>query len=164
MIPDGLLAAAEAVVSTCAEARLRLAVAESCTGGMICACLTAVPGASAVLERGFVTYANAAKAEMLGVSDTVLQQHGAVSAETAAAMAAGALAASHADLALAVTGIAGPGGGGPDKPVGLVYLAVARKGGGAPVVERRHFPGHRAGIRLATVARGLELLRDSAIS
>jgi len=109
-------------------ARLRLALAESCTGGMVAAALTDIAGSSDVVERGFVTYSNEAKAELLGVPMKLIREQGAVSERVAVAMAEGALARSHADLAVAVTGIAGPGGATADKPVGLVHLACARRG------------------------------------
>ncbi len=138
------------------------ATAESCTGGLIAAALTHVPGSSDVVERGFVTYSNAAKAEMLGVDPAVIAAHGAVSETVAAAMAAGALARSVADVAVAVTGVAGPGGGSADKPVGLVWFGYARRGAGAARTERRVFPGDRTAVRAATVARAFELLREAA--
>ncbi len=155
---EELIALAGQVVAVQAQARRRIVTAESCTGGLVAACLTAVAGSSAVVERGYVTYSNQAKEQDLGVAAEILTVHGAVSAETAAAMARGALCRSPAELALAITGIAGPGGGSPEKPVGLVYLALAGRGVGAPRVECHHFPGDRAAVRYATVRRGLELL------
>ncbi|GAB5471773.1 MAG: hypothetical protein Kilf2KO_48030 [Rhodospirillales bacterium] len=143
------------------RAGLTLATAESCTGGLIAACLTEVPGSSAVVERGFVTYSNAAKQELLGVAPGLLRDKGAVSAEVAEAMAEGALHRSPADRAVSVTGIAGPGGATPSKPVGLVFLAVARKGG-ATRVEKRIFPGSRAAVRLASLELALALLEEAA--
>jgi len=134
---------------------LKLVTAESCTGGLIAACLTELAGASHVLERGFVTYSNAAKTELLGVSEALITEHGAVSKEVASAMAQGALARSRADIAVAVTGIAGPGGGTAEKPVGLVFIAGARRGG-ALRVERHTFPGDRGAIRSATVKAALD--------
>ena len=153
-----LAAAAASLLSACEAAGLTIATAESCTGGLIAATLTEIPGSSAVFERGFVTYSNAAKVEVLGVPGALIQEHGAVSTEVAGAMAAGALSRSSADLALAVTGIAGPGGGTPEKPVGLVHLAAAR--GGRPVLlkEARYGDIGRTAIRLATVADALALL------
>jgi nicotinamide-nucleotide amidase len=130
--------------------------AESCTGGLIAAALTAIPGSSAVFLCGHVTYSNEAKIRMLGVPPELLVAHGAVSAPIAASMAEGALAASGAGLALSVTGVAGPGGGTPDKPVGLVFLGVARAG--RPVrVERHVFAGGRAEVRAASARRALAL-------
>ena len=140
---------------------LRLATAESCTGGMIAAALTDIAGSSDVVERGFVTYSNEAKTEMLGVPADLIAKFGAVSEQVAREMAQGALRHAHADVTVAVTGIAGPGGGSTEKPVGLVYLAAARKGGETRC-ERKVFPGDRAAIRRATVARALEMLAEAA--
>ena len=120
--------AAERVLHACRKRRLKVATAESCTGGLIAATLTAIAGSSDVVERAFVTYANEAKREMLGVPWEALMGYGAVSDPVARAMAAGALVRSGADLAVSVTGVAGPGGGSAEKPVGLVHLAAARKG------------------------------------
>jgi nicotinamide-nucleotide amidase len=136
-----------------------VATAESCTGGLIAAAITDVPGSSGWFERGFVTYSNDAKVEMLGVQPATLARHGAVSEPTAAEMAAGAIARSRADLAVAVTGIAGPDGGTPDKPVGTVCFAWARRGGGVETAAHR-FPGDRAAVRAATVAAALQGLVD----
>jgi nicotinamide-nucleotide amidase len=135
-----------------------IATAESCTGGMIAASLTDIAGSSAIFDRGFVTYSNEAKQEMLGVRAETLARHGAVSPETAREMAAGALARSRAHLALSVTGIAGPGGGSADKPVGLVWFAVAGKS--VELEAFRHvFPGpDRAAIRAAAVQAGLAIM------
>lgn len=152
-----LTAKAEALLQRCRAEKLTLATAESCTGGMIAACLTSVAGSSDVVERGFVTYSNEAKMEMIAVPAELIAAHGAVSAEVAEAMAAGAIAASRADLAVAVTGIAGPGGATADKPVGLVYLAVCRRGRPASH-QRRVFPGDRRAVRLATTDCALTLL------
>ncbi len=158
-----LSALAAQVVGAFQAAGKTLVVAESCTGGLIAGALTGVAGASAVLERGWVTYSNRAKEEELGVDPAILAQHGAVSAETAAAMAAGALdhAPAGVAVALSVTGIAGPGGGSRDKPVGLVWFGVKRQGAGAPGVERHVFSGERAEIRRAAVLCGLKLLLDA---
>jgi nicotinamide-nucleotide amidase len=136
---------------------LHLASAESCTGGLIAAACTAIAGSSDWFERGFVTYSNAAKTEMLGVDAALIAAHGAVSAEVARAMAEGALTRSHADLAVAVTGIAGPTGGSRDKPVGTVWLALARKGRAANA-ELLRLQGDRAAIRSQTVAQALQRL------
>jgi nicotinamide-nucleotide amidase len=124
---------ADALIAAAKARQVTIATAESCTGGLIAAAITAIPGASAVLERGFVTYSNAAKTEMLGVPAELIQRKGAVSQEVALAMVDGALKHSRADIAVAVTGIAGPDGGSEDKPVGLVHIAAGRRGG-----ERRH--------------------------
>jgi len=150
---------ASALLALCRAAGLKLATAESCTGGIIAAALTDIPGSSEVLERGVVTYSNASKSELLGVPSSLITRHGAVSAEVAEAMALGALARAPVDLALAVTGIAGPGGATPTKPVGLVYLAAIRAGEPARV-ERHVFSGDRHAIRAAAAARGLELLME----
>jgi nicotinamide-nucleotide amidase len=138
-------------------AGLKIATAESCTGGMIAAALTDHAGSSAVFERGFVTYSNPAKAEVLGVPASTLERNGAVSEPVARAMAEGALARSNADLTVAVTGIAGPGGGSADKPVGLVHFATARRNGGT-LAEHKVFPGDRAAVRWATLEHALALL------
>ena len=138
----------------------KIATAESCTGGLIAAMLTEIPGSSDVVDRGFVTYSNGAKADLLGVEESLLAAHGAVSAEVASAMVRGALARSAADVAVAVTGIAGPGGATANKPVGLVYLACA--GRSKPLTVARHvFPGDRAAVRLATVDRAFDLLEQA---
>ena len=141
----------------------KIATAESCTGGLIAAALTAVPGSSDVVERGFVTYSNTAKSSCLGVPVGLVQHHGAVSAEVAAAMAEGAVARSEADLAVAVTGVAGPGGGSADKPVGLVHVAVATRAGGvrSARVLRLGDIG-RGAVRMATVETALAMLREVA--
>jgi nicotinamide-nucleotide amidase len=152
---------AETVLSRCRARRLMLATAESCTGGMIAAALTDIAGSSDVVERGFVTYSNAAKTDLLGVPPALIAAHGAVSAEVAAAMAEGALAHAPVDLAVSVTGIAGPGGATPGKPVGLVYLGIVRRGA-AVRTERQVFPGDRAAVRRAAVERALTLLADAA--
>jgi nicotinamide-nucleotide amidase len=133
----------------------QVAVAESCTGGLIAAAITDIAGSSGWFDRGFVTYSNEAKVELLGVASETLAARGAVSEETARQMAAGALARSAADVAVAVTGIAGPGGGSPDKPVGTVCLAWARRGG-TPEAVTRHFAGDRSEVRRATVEAALE--------
>jgi nicotinamide-nucleotide amidase len=132
----------------------RLATAESCTGGLIAAACTERSGSSAWFERGFVTYSNEAKTEMLGVDATLIAAHGAVSEPVARAMAEGALARSHAEVAVAVTGVAGPAGGSPDKPVGTVWLAWAALGADT-VAVRCQFSGDRAAVRQATVQRAL---------
>jgi len=138
---------------------LRIAAAESCTGGMIAAACTSLAGSSDWFERGFVTYSNEAKSEMLGVDAALIAAHGAVSDAVVRAMAEGALAHSAADLAVAVTGIAGPGGAVPGKPVGTVWLATARRGG-ATVAERLQLDGDRAAVRAQTVEAALQRLLD----
>jgi nicotinamide-nucleotide amidase len=153
--------AAEALLAACRAKHLTLATAESCTGGMIAAALTDIAGSSDVVERGFVTYSNGAKTEMLGVPAALIAAHGAVSAEVAQAMAEGVLAHAPVDLAVSVTGIAGPGGATPGKPVGLVHLGIIRRGGAA-TTERHVFPGSRSEVRHAAVVRALALLAAAA--
>jgi nicotinamide-nucleotide amidase len=154
--PARSLELARQILDVCERQQLRLATAESCTGGLIVACLTEIPGSSSVVDRGYVTYDDRAKREVLGVPADLLARVGAVSEEVARAMAEGALTRAGVDLAIAVTGIAGPGGATPTKPVGLVYLAVARKGAPSDH-ERRVFPGDRRAVRLATLDAALEL-------
>lgn len=148
---------AELLQMICVNRRLRIATVESCTGGLIAGAITEIPGASDYFDRGFVTYSNAAKAE-LGVPADLIERFGAVSAEVAIAMAEGALATSGTDFTLSVTGIAGPGGGTPEKPVGLVHFGVARRG--EPThQERVVFPDNgRSGIRQAAVLAALQLM------
>jgi len=155
---DDIAAEAASLLDSYRKAGLRLVTAESCTGGLVAACLTDIAGSSDVVDRGFVTYSNEAKIEALGVPPELLQKHGAVSPHVARAMAEGALQHSRADVAVAVTGIAGPSGGTPTKPVGLVYLAALRRAGEA-AVERHHFHGDRRAVRLESVAAAFDLLR-----
>ena len=154
---DYLHALAEDALGKCREAGLTVATAESCTGGLLSAALTAVAGSSDVFERGFVTYSNTAKTELIGVPESLLASVGAVSEDVAVAMAKGALEHASVQLALAVTGIAGPGGGSESKPVGLVHLALARAGDGVRH-ERRLFAGDREAIRIGATAAALRLL------
>jgi nicotinamide-nucleotide amidase len=149
--------AAERVLTSCRKRRLKLVTAESCTGGLVAAALTAIAGSSDVVDRGFVTYSNEAKHEMLGVALDTLEKHGAVSEPTARAMARGALTHSLSDLSVSVTGVAGPGGGSADKPVGLVHFAAARTGFEL-VAEHHVFPGDRDGIRRLATLTALALL------
>lgn len=146
------------------QRRWMLATAESCTGGLIAGACTDLSGSSNWFERGFVTYSNEAKTELLGVAAELIERHGAVSAEVASAMAGGALTRSRAQVAVAVTGVAGPTGGTPDKPVGLVWFGFALPD--RVVTEKMHFPGDRTAVRAATVrhalARLLELTSSSA--
>src|ERR1700709_1396186 len=135
MLDDRLLTEPEAVLASCRAGGFRLATAESCTGGLIAAALTAIAGSSDVVDRGFVTYSNDAKNQMIGVPMPLIEAFGAVSEEVARAMAEGTLARSRAAIAISVTGVAGPGGGSPDKPVGLVCFGLASTGK-TPVVER----------------------------
>jgi len=150
---------AKSVLSACEERGLMLATAESCTGGMIAAALTAIPGSSSVVERGFVTYTNNAKHEMLGVPMELLERVGAVSEEVARAMAEGVLRAAPVQVSVSVTGIAGPGGATPEKPVGLVHIAVAKADR-----ETRHgryvFSGNRDAVRFQAVDAALTLILD----
>ena len=154
-----LLPAATALIALCTERKLKIATAESCTGGLIAAALTEVPGSSLVVDRGFVTYSNGAKIELLGVSAELIGRAGAVSAEVARAMVEGAIARSDADLAVAVTGIAGPDGGTAEKPVGLVHYAAMRRGGAATHAEHRFGDIGRAKVRLAAAREALAMLR-----
>ncbi|AHB48802.1 competence damage-inducible protein A [Hyphomicrobium nitrativorans NL23] len=161
VLPD-LVPVAERLISDLRAQGLKLATAESCTGGLIAALFTEVAGASDVFERGFVTYTNAAKIGQLGVDLETLLRYGAVSAETAEAMANGALRCSAADVTLSVTGIAGPGGGSADKPVGLVYLGHAFRGRPTQTLELRLGQDRtRSAIREKTVAEALALLGRS---
>lgn len=143
------------------RAGMMVALAESCTGGMVAVALTDVPGSSAVVDRGFVTYSNEAKTEMLGVPAELIQRHGAVSEPVAAAMAEGALAASRADVAIAVTGVAGPGGT-PQKPEGLVHFACIRRGAPVETLRRDFGPLGRDRVRDASVEQALDLLIAAA--
>jgi nicotinamide-nucleotide amidase len=158
MFPPDLVARATDLIARYRQAGLMAATAESCTGGLIAALLTEIPGSSTMLERGFVVYSNAAKQELLGVPAETLARHGAVSEQTARAMAEGALKNSRADVAVSVTGVAGPDGGSAEKPVGLVHFACARRG--APTVAREERFGDigREAVRLASVRVGLDLL------
>jgi nicotinamide-nucleotide amidase len=151
----------ERLLQSLREAGLMIATAESCTGGLIAGLLTEIAGSSDVVERGFVTYSNEAKHQCLGVAMALIEQHGAVSEEVARAMAMGAVAHSGAQIAVAVTGVAGPGGGTADKPVGLVHVAVAREG--RPVLHKRLELGEigRAQVRLATVKAALDLVAEA---
>ena len=152
-----LEAAAADVLDRLRARGMMAATAESCTGGLVAAALTAIAGSSDVVDRGFVTYSNAAKTEMLGVDPALIGLHGAVSAPVAAAMAEGALQRSQASLTVAVTGVAGPGGGTPDKPVGTVWFGLASRNG-AVLTEVKVFPGNRDEVRIATVLHALHML------
>jgi nicotinamide-nucleotide amidase len=162
MIETALREAAKHLLDLCRARGLTVATAESCTGGLVVAALTEIAGSSDVVECGFVTYSNQAKETMLGVPASTLERHGAVSAETASAMAAGALRNSRADIAVAITGIAGPGGGSKEKPVGLVHFAAASRDGKR--LERRQLFGEigRDRVRERSVAEALALLQDLA--
>ena len=158
MIPDALLDDATSLLAACRAQGIRLAFAESCTGGLITGVLTAIAGSSDVVERGFVTYSNASKTELLGVPAETIAATGAVSEPVTQRMAEGALQRSHADITVAVTGVAGPGGDSTEKPVGLVWFGLAQRGHQV-LSERQVFPGDRAAIRLAAVARAFALIR-----
>lgn len=159
MFSPSLIAAAEKLLAEARGKALAIATAESCTGGLIAGLLTEIAGSSDVFERGFITYSNQAKEEMLGVPGAMIREHGAVSEAVARAMAEGAIRNSAAQMAVAVTGIAGPGGGSAGKPVGLVYIAAMREGGTA-IVERHLFGDiGRQQVRLATVEAALALLK-----
>lgn len=154
--------AAAALLELCKARRLTVATAESCTGGLVAAALTEIAGSSAVVDRGFVTYTNEAKQQMIGVPAATIAQHGAVSRETAEAMAKGALANAQADLAVSITGIAGPGGATPGKPVGLVHFAAASRGGRLIHRERRFGDIGRGEVRRQSVLQALAMLRELA--
>lgn len=160
--PQDIETASAALIAAFSSRGLMIATAESCTGGLIAGVLTEIPGSSAVVDRGFVTYSNDAKAQLLGVETATLEAYGAVSRQTAFEMAKGALARSKADIAAAVTGIAGPGGGSADKPVGLVHLATASRSGEFLHREMRYGEIGRNEIRLATVRTALEMLAETA--
>ena len=161
MFDSELLSASERLLADMRKRGLKIATAESCTGGLIAGVLTEIPGSSDVVDRGFVTYSNEAKNAMLGVPADTIQAVGAVSREVAIAMAQGAIANSLADVSVAVTGVAGPGGGTATKPVGLVHIAAARKGGETIHRECRFGALSRGEIRLRTVATALEMLREA---
>ncbi len=156
MFPAALAVRAEELLAACRQQNIKIATAESCTGGLIAGCLTAVSGSSDVVERGFVTYSNEAKMEMIDVPAELIERVGAVSEEVSRAMAEGALQYSGAQLSLAVTGIAGPGGATEDKPVGLVHLACALEGNATEHV-RAVFAGDRDAVRMATIGTALDM-------
>lgn len=158
MTEDAIRDTAARVLDACRARGLKIATAESCTGGLVAGALTEIPGSSDVFDRGFVTYSNAAKQQTLSVAASILERHGAVSRETADAMAAGALAMSDADLAVAITGIAGPAGGSADKPVGLVHFAAASRDGSRVHCERRYGDAGRSAVRQQAVAEALAML------
>jgi nicotinamide-nucleotide amidase len=162
LFPAELYSAAEGVLDKLQHHAYLVVTAESCTGGLLAGLLTEIPGASAMMERGFVTYSNAAKTELLGVPAELIASYGAVSEETARAMADGALSRTPAHIAISVTGIAGPDGGSPERPVGLVYFGVAARGEPTRVRECRFGNIGRREVRLASVRAAIDLL-DSAI-
>ena len=158
-VGDDIMALAVEVLAGCRERGQLIATAESCTGGLLAATMIAIPGCSDCFERGFVTYSNVSKSEMLGVPYWLIEKHGAVSEDVARAMAGGALTHSQADLAVAITGIAGPDGGTPEKPVGLVYFAAGRRD--EPIVSEGVLFGDlgRTGVQRRSVAQALKMLR-----
>lgn len=160
MFPEEINALAQDVLASARAGGIRIGTAESCTGGLVCGALTAIAGSSDVVEGGLVTYSYAVKQALLGVEAALLAREGAVSEPVARAMAEGALAALPVDLAVAVTGVAGPGGGSADKPVGLVHFATARKGGGVAHRQERFGDLGREGIRLASVKVALSMLAE----
>jgi nicotinamide-nucleotide amidase len=155
---DDITEAAARALDACRSRRLKVACAESCTGGLVAGALTEIPGSSDVFDRGFVVYSNAAKEAMLGVAEAVIERHGAVSREVADAMAENALRHSSADIAVAVTGIAGPGGGSADKPVGLVHFAAGARDGRRIHRERRFGEIGRSAVRMQSVAEALAMI------
>ena len=159
MFPKEIIDKAKTLLDLCHDKKLKLATVESCTGGLLAGCLTAIPGSSSTVERGYVTYSNEAKIEEVGVDPALIREHGAVSREVAGAMAAGALRHAPVDLAAAITGVAGPGGGSAEKPVGLVYIAVAARNEVPRVTENR-FAGDRDAVREASVSLALDLLTE----
>ncbi|MGD9479014.1 CinA family protein [Shinella sp. G-2] len=156
--PEDIEDAARRIVTDFADRKLLIATAESCTAGLIAGVITEIAGSSAVFDRGFVTYSNEAKREMIGVANATLKAHGAVSRPTALEMAEGAIGNSAANISVAVTGIAGPGGGSEEKPVGLVHLAAARTGRATLHREMRYGDIGRNAVRLATVRTALDML------
>jgi nicotinamide-nucleotide amidase len=159
---EELRIAATAVLAACRARGLKIATAESCTGGLVAGALTDIAGSSDVVDRGFVSYSNAAKQQMLGVPAETLRDHGAVSRQTAEAMARGALGKANADLVVAITGIAGPGGGDANKPVGLVHFAAASRGGALTHAEMRYGDIGRAEVRHKSVLQALAMLKAMA--
>lgn len=154
--------AATDVLDFCRAHGLKVATAESCTGGLVAGALTEIAGSSDVVDRGFVTYSNTAKQQMLGVPADTLRDHGAVSRQTAEAMARGALGRGGADIVVAITGIAGPGGGSADKPVGLVHFAAASRGGALTHAEKRYGDIGRSEVRHKSVLQALAMLKELA--
>ncbi|WP_404385851.1 CinA family protein [Caenispirillum salinarum] len=159
LLDKSLMDLATAVLDACVVARTHLATAESCTGGLIAGCLTAIAGSSGVMDRGFITYSNEAKTEMLGVPAGMIEAHGAVSEPVAEAMAAGARERAHVGVAVSVTGVAGPGGGSEDKPVGTVWIGLAREGKEA-YAKRHHFDGDRTAVRKQSIKAALRMVLE----
>jgi nicotinamide-nucleotide amidase len=157
-----VLEAAEQLLDICKRKHLTVATAESCTGGLVAAAISAISGSSAVLDRGYVTYSNEAKEQMLGVTPTTLEAYGAVSRECAEEMARGALAHAQVDLAVSITGVAGPTGGTPEKPVGLVHFAAASRGGQLIAHEGRYRDVGRTQVRRLSLLQALAMLSELA--
>lgn len=162
MLDDDIVDAARRLFDICRRKNLTVATAESCTAGLVAGTMTEIPGTSSMLDRGFITYSNAAKQDMLGVSAETLKKHGAVSRETAEEMARGALAHAPVDLAVSVTGIAGPDGGSAEKPVGLVHFATASRSGRLVHAEKRFGAIGRAEVRKQSVLQAFRMLHDLA--
>ena len=162
MIDDEMREAAIALLDLCKQKKLTLATAESCTGGLVAAALSEIPGSSLVLDRGFVTYSNEAKQQMLGVAPATIDVYGAVSTECAAEMAKGALAHAQVGLAISITGIAGPTGAVPGKPIGLVYFCAASRSGRVIAHDRKFGDIGRPNVRRASVMQALAMLRELA--
>ena len=162
MLDDDIVAAAHKLLDICKRKKLLVATAESCTAGLVAGTLTEVPGVSSILDRGYVTYSNEAKHDMLGVSRDTLARHGAVSRQTAEEMARGVLGRAPVDLAVSVTGIAGPDGGSEEKPVGLVHFAAATRGGTLIHAEKRFGDVGRAAVRKQSVLQAFLMLHELA--
>jgi nicotinamide-nucleotide amidase len=162
MLDDDIVEAAKRLLDICKRKNLLVATAESCTAGLVAGTLTEVPGTSSILDRGFITYSNQAKEDMVGVSAATLKSHGAVSRETAEEMARGALTHAPVDLAVSVTGIAGPDGGSAEKPVGLVHFAAASRSGVLIHAEKRFGNIGRADVRKQSVLQAFRMLHDLA--
>lgn len=162
MLDEDIVQAARDLLEICKRKNLLVATAESCTAGLVAGTLTEVPGTSSILDRGFITYSNEAKHEMLGVSRELLAKHGAVSREVAEAMASGVLGHSRVHLAVSVTGVAGPDGGTPAKPVGLVHFAAASRSGKLVHAEKRFGDIGRADVRKHSVLQAFRMLHDMA--
>jgi nicotinamide-nucleotide amidase len=162
MLDQDIVEAAKNLLAICKRKNLLVATAESCTAGLVAGTLTEVPGTSSILDRGYVTYSNEAKHEMLGVSRDILATHGAVSPQTAEAMVRGVLGRSRVHLAVSVTGIAGPDGGSPDKPVGLVFFAAGTRGGKLITSEQRYGDAGRPEIRKRSVLQAFRMLHELA--
>lgn len=163
MFSNQVISLAQQVLERANAAGIMVATAESCTGGLVAGALTDIAGSSSVVDRGFVTYSNEAKMQMIGVPEATLVAHGAVSEPTARAMASGAVAHSRAAVSVAITGIAGPGGGSADKPVGLVHFAAQKVDGTVLHIERRFGDLGRGGVREAALVQALELLGEALV-